>query len=770
LTVRQFLSPALWLVATRRGTGYHCRHVRHLAVCKGKPMLATAARFLLLLLALCAGPLSDAHAEETQVQRYLYVVAPGIRNYLEFGGAGILVFDIDAGHRFVKRIATPASQVAMPANIKGVCAHAATGRLFFTTTAELFCVDLVSEQTLWHKALPSGTDRMSITPDGKWLYVPSFEKEIWNVVDAATGDVNSSIETHSGAHNTVVSRDGERMFLGGLRSAELFIADTRTHQIVQRAGPLSGAVRPFTVDGARSRAYVCVNNLLGFEIVDLVSGKKTHRVEVNGFKVGAVKRHGCPSHGIGLTPNEREVWVVDGANQRVHVFDNRVSPPQQKESIALREQPGWVTFSLDSKFAYLSTGEVVDTATKKIVATLSDEQGREVHSEKMVEIYVRNGQPVAVGDQFGVGRLSNELDATVRMLPELHLLEPIWSSPIVYRESVQLLQANDTAAPTARLAFPATEILAVHSATGERKYELGSEVTLDDDRQTLSIALAAKPALIKHSELFPPAGAPNSYRHRVGNPEQNMLYGPGRWFHDRQVEVTYRRDVQPWPGTVPEFAAKLLPRTLGRLQRGEPLTIGVSGDSISFGGDASGQVNAPPQMPPYATLVAAQLQATYKTPITLKNRAVNGWSVANGLEDLAELLAERPKLIILAYGMNDVSRRDPAWFKAQTSTFLERVHAADPEIEVLMVSPMLGHSEWVHTPREMFAKYRDGLAELVRPGVALADVTNVWEVLLASKHDLDLTGNGLNHPNDFGHRLYAQTVLALLIATPEQNR
>jgi DNA-binding beta-propeller fold protein YncE len=149
---------------------------------------------------------------------------------------------------------------------------------------------------------------------------------------------------------------------------------------------------------------------LGFEIGDLTSGKKLHRVEVAGVKPGMVKRHGCPSHGIGLAPDEKEVWVVDAANQQLHVFDNTVfvntgEPPKQKQSITLREQPGWITFSLDGKFAYPSTGEVIDTATKKIVATLADEKGGPVHSEKMVEIQWRGGQPVATGDQFGVGRV-----------------------------------------------------------------------------------------------------------------------------------------------------------------------------------------------------------------------------------------------------------------------------------------------------------------------------------------------------------------------------
>jgi hypothetical protein len=349
---------------------------------------------------------SKLQAEPPRDGRYLYVVCPGIRDYLEFGGAGILVFDIVNGHSFVKRIATPASREAKPDNIKGVCACAATKRLYFTTRSKLCCVDLTTEETLWEVSPPNGTDRMSITPDGKTIYVPSFEKDTWNVIDAASGKLITSIETKSGAHNTVVSRDGQRMYLGGLKSPLLFVADAKTHEIIQKVGPFAGAIRPFTVNGARTRAYICVNDCLGFEIGDLTTEKKLHRVEIAGFEKGMVKRHGCPSHGIGLTPDEREVWVVDAFNQRVHVFDNTAEPPKQKESIAVREQPGWITFSLDGKLAYPSTGEVIETATKKVLTALADEKGGPVHSEKMVEIQWRGGMPVAVGDQFGVGRVA----------------------------------------------------------------------------------------------------------------------------------------------------------------------------------------------------------------------------------------------------------------------------------------------------------------------------------------------------------------------------
>jgi hypothetical protein len=151
-----------------------------------------------------------------------------------------------------------------------------------------------------------------------------------------------------------------------------------------------------------------VNGLFGFEIGDLKTGEKLHRIEVVGFQKGPVKRHGCPSHGIGLTPDEKEVWLCDAFNQRMHIFDNTVMPPKQLASVELRDQPGWITFSLDGKHAYPSTGEIIDIKTRKIIATLKDEKGNPVMSEKVVEIHIDGSKAVIAGDQFGIGRVSKE--------------------------------------------------------------------------------------------------------------------------------------------------------------------------------------------------------------------------------------------------------------------------------------------------------------------------------------------------------------------------
>src|SRR5262249_32880837 len=151
------------------------------------------------------------------------------------------------------------------------------------------------------------------------------------------------VRTDSGAHNTIYGLDGRRVYLAGLHSPVLRVADPATHTVVREVGPFGQSIRPFTVNGAQTLAFVNVHDLLGCEVGDIATGKVLHRVEVTGFAKGPVKRHGCPSHGIALTPDEKEIWLADGANSRVHVFDATVMPPKQVATIALRDQPGWVT-------------------------------------------------------------------------------------------------------------------------------------------------------------------------------------------------------------------------------------------------------------------------------------------------------------------------------------------------------------------------------------------------------------------------------------------
>ena len=370
--------------------------------------LIPVLKFVLALLLELAVSRAAAGELGLSRQRLLYVASPGVRDNLEWGGHGVLVFDMNDGHRFVKRIAMNGygtDKTGKVLNVKGICANAKTCRLYVSTLEHLVSIDLLTDKVLWEKSFDLGCDRMSISPDGKVIYLPSLEQKAWYIVDAANGEEIKRLVLNSKSHNTVFGLDGKRVYLAGLGSPLLSVAATDNHTLQRTIGPFGNFIRPFTINGAQTLVFANVNGLLGFEIGDLTTNKVIDRVEVKGFPVGTPKRHGCPSHGIALTPNEREIWLCDSFNSRLHIFDATVSPPQQGDSIALREQPGWITFSRDGMFAYPSTGEIIDAKNRKIVATLSDEHGRPVHSEKMMEIDFIDGKPFETGDQFGLGRV-----------------------------------------------------------------------------------------------------------------------------------------------------------------------------------------------------------------------------------------------------------------------------------------------------------------------------------------------------------------------------
>jgi hypothetical protein len=357
------------------------------------------------------GPRDRAFAadERARVQRRLYVATPGIRDYLDFGGHGILVYDIDNAHRFIKRIATAGLDGGgKPLAVKGICASAGTKRLYISTIKQLMCLDLVSEKLLWEKSYDHGCDRMAITPDGQSIFLPSLEGPLWYVVRAEDGEVVARITLDSGSHNTIVAPSGKEAYLAGLKSPFLVVANTQSLEATREVGPFSAPVRPFTVNGAGTLCFVNVNELLGFEIGELSSGRKRFRVEVKGYRTGPTKRHGCPSHGIALTPDEKELWLTDAFNQRIHIFDLTLMPPEQVGEIKLHDQPGWITFGLGGQYAYPSTGEVIDARSRTIVTVLKDENGGEVQSEKMVEIDFQGTEPARAGDQFGLGRVGHQ--------------------------------------------------------------------------------------------------------------------------------------------------------------------------------------------------------------------------------------------------------------------------------------------------------------------------------------------------------------------------
>jgi DNA-binding beta-propeller fold protein YncE len=344
-----------------------------------------------------------------QTRRLLYVAVPGAGNEAEYRGVGILVYDIDNGHTFVRRIPTwPASPGQQPEQVRGIAASATTRRLFISTVKRLAAFDLVTDTIVWEATYDGDCcDRLALSPDGSTIYAPAFGAPKWYVVDAANGARLATIGVMGWPRQAIFSPDGAHAYLSAWESPVLSVVDVRSRKVVREVGPFTSFLCPFTINGRASQVFANVDGLVGFEVADLETGLVLDRVVVDGYQMALTEKYECPSHGIALTTDERELWVADGVDNRLHVFDATTYPPVPSTTIEVRAQPRWVTFGIDGRYAYPSTGDVIDRESKKVTATLEDEKGMFVHSERMIEIQFAGGDPLKVGNQTGAGQKTN---------------------------------------------------------------------------------------------------------------------------------------------------------------------------------------------------------------------------------------------------------------------------------------------------------------------------------------------------------------------------
>lgn len=341
-------------------------------------------------------------------------------------------------------------------------------------------------------------------------------------------------------------------------------------------------------------------------------------------------------------------------------------------------------------------------------------------------------------------------------------LKPFWSADVVHRESVLFVRDKKDGAAKALVLFPIKTIISVEDSTGAMIYKPG-----DDFRYTAGSREIFTPAtsriVTKTKEDLRRKTGSQKYRltHRDGDGE--ILFGATDEYHKMQTWITYSKAKDDWPVVMPSFAAAALPKTIARLQDRQPLSIVLLGDSISTGCNASGWAKAAPFQPAYQELLKQHLAAHYQTTVKLTNLAVGGTSTAWGITQIPKVVEAKPELIILAFGMNDSAGRSPEDYGSNIAVMITSARKTLPDVEFILVATMLGNRDWTVLKHDVFPKYRDELAKLSKPGIALADMTSVWQEFLLRKKDRDLTGNGVNHPNDFGHRVYAQVLSALLI-------
>ena len=163
--------------------------------------------------------------------------------------------------------------------------------------------------------------------------------------------------------------------------------------------------------------------------------------------------------------------------------------------------------------------------------------------------------------------------------------------------------------------------------------------------------------------------------------------------------------------------------------------------------------------------VAEQLQRSYGSQVTFKNPSVGGMNAIWGGENVEKLVCdENPDLVIVAFGANDGIAGEE--FRQRIAAIVEPIYRRCPQAEVLLIATLVPNP-LLCSPKAPFYNQRihqgAELAKFVGPGTAMVSIHELQQSLYQRKRFIDMTGNNVNHPNDFMVRLYAQTVCAALI-------
>lgn len=356
-------------------------------------------------------------------------------------------------------------------------------------------------------------------------------------------------------------------------------------------------------------------------------------------------------------------------------------------------------------------------------------------------------------------------------------LYPVWLGNNIYGESVFPLK-TESGEEVIPLLYSADEILEVRSATLKKLFELGKDYLLRDG--SIVIPEGSEIPVMPPEEYYPDHVKVDESFWRTGG--GYIAYTPADHIHNAQAAVTYSH-CDKWTGPVPESKLHLLPKLKSRLENKEPVKVLFYGDSITCGYNSSGKVGAEPFLPDWTELVMAGLELSWpETLFTSENTSVPGQSSDWGAREAENRGAvHKPDIAVIAFGMNDGTHRVSAEaFQSNIKAIIECVKGKNPDCEFLLLSTSLANPEVLlfnerqrqpgEDPCVMDYKsfagnqtdFLPALLELEKSGAIVADMTTMHQYLLSKKRFRDLSGNNVNHPNDFFARIHAQVILAAL--------
>ena len=237
---------------------------------------------------------------------------------------------------------------------------------------------------------------------------------------------------------------------------------------------------------------------------------------------------------------------------------------------------------------------------------------------------------------------------------------------------------------------------------------------------------------------------------------ENCMYSDSPFIVEHQIVVSYAFDKTDCPDLSTDYTGKL-PLCKHKLKKGEPLRVMLYGDSISTGVDSSGVLEIPPYMGAWYDRVIDVLHKDYGSKIEFTNISQGGMCADWAVENLEDRMGDKEAdLLIIAFGMNDATMKR-SWQDYMRDIKAIKEYQKNKECEFILIGSMLPNPESAFTGEHRL--FAEKLRQLEDRHTAVVDMGAFYEFLLTRKIYTDITGNNINHPNDFTAGCHAMKIL-----------
>ena len=352
------------------------------------------------------------------------------------------------------------------------------------------------------------------------------------------------------------------------------------------------------------------------------------------------------------------------------------------------------------------------------------------------------------------------------------VMDPFWKGNVMVNESVLLLEEDGVVSAT--LLYEPIKIIAVKDYRLETTFVEGVDYTIEG--RTIRKLTESSIPFLKAEHLIG-QNIPEPYRqvNSIANVltdyvlmGPNAVYTESPFWYGNQLSVSYVYDVADVNLEVfPSFDSTRLDRSIGKMQNGDTLRITAIGDSVLEGCSSSKMFNHEPFLDNFMTLTEQGLEFYYGGEVVLNNISVGGKTSLWGSSPtvINDIIATDPDLVFIHFGIND------AGDGASPNSYRDNI-----EFMILSVRDQLPDTEFVlltsFTPNPLvydsirLEDYWNRLKTIAanHEGIQVIDIYQISMEIMSHKHYVDLTGNGINHVNDFSSRVYLMGILSSLVS------